>query len=211
MHAANRLAISLLVIGVLAAAANLFAPSERVAGIDLGATGSVVFVLTLIAAVALFARRGRRIFPEDMSLTESRAWVALVFLALMLVMFVREILLLSEHAFVPVRISEALSYRFIFRYVLLVGAWAIISGQMGRGADIETDERDLQMRHRADRAGDWALTLLVIFGIVALISYPPALLAWWLEPIVLANVLIGLLIAKALVEHAALVYQYRRA
>jgi hypothetical protein len=34
-------------------------------------------------------------------------------------------------------------------------------------------------------------------------------LTWWLSPIVLANVLIGLLIAKTLVEHLALTLQYR--
>ena len=74
---------------------------------------------------------------------------------------------------------------------------------------MEADERDLRLRHRADRAGDWALTLIVINGIIVLASVPRELLSWWLAPIVLANVLIGLLIAKSLVEHVVLTLSYR--
>jgi hypothetical protein len=74
---------------------------------------------------------------------------------------------------------------------------------------IEADERDLRVRHRADRVGDWAFTLIVIAGIAVLASIPASSLEWWLAPIVLANVLVGLLIVKSFVEHVALAYTYR--
>ena len=67
----------------------------------------------------------------------------------------------------------------------------------------------LRLRHRADRAGDWAFTLIVITGICVLALIQAPLHAWWLSPMVLANLLIGLLIAKSLVEHVALAFAYR--
>ncbi len=94
--------------------------------------------------------------------------------------------------------------------MLLAIAWGVLAHLIGRrDGGIETDERDLQLRHRADRAGDWAFTLIVIGGIVVLASVPRELLGWWLAPIVLANVLIGLLITKSLVEHVVLAFSYR--
>lgn len=211
MLTANRLALGLLLIGCIGGGITLFAPAERWGVVDVGATGGAVFVLSLVAAVALFAARGDQIFPERMSVAERRAWVGLVFLALILATFAREMLALAGHAVVPESTNDLFAPRYLQRYVLLSLAWGLLAHLVGRGGGIETDERDLQMRHRADRAGDWALTLIVISGIFVLATYPRAVLAWWLAPIVLANVFIGLLIAKSLVEHLVLAYQYRRA
>ena len=79
------------------------------------------------------------------------------------------------------------------------------------------------MRRSADRAGDWALTLVVIASVLLLVFVPaerlawwlsllvfvPAeRLAWWLSPLIAATALIGLLIGRSFVEHAFLVAQY---
>lgn len=211
MWSTQRLGLALLVFGLAAAAAALFGPVETWGGLDLGSLGASLFVLTLGALVWLFAARGDEVFPEQASIMERRSWVGLGFLGLMLVTLFRELLVLAGHGVVPDAINDLLAHRFIQRFVVLGIAWALISHLIGRHeSGVEADERDLRMRHRADRAGDWALTLIVIGGIVVLASVPAAHLAWWLAPIVLANVLIGLLIAKSLVEHVVLAYSYRQ-
>jgi len=205
-----RLAWILTAAGLLAGGLALFGPSERWGGVDLGAIGANAFVLCLLAAIWLFSRKSQEIFPDHMSLTERRAWVGLVFLVIILATFTGEMLGLSRHAVVPESIHDLFTQRFIQRYVLLIIAWAVVSHLIGRRAGgIEVDERDLQLRHRAGRAADWALTLIVIGGIVVLASVPRQQMSWWLAPIVLANLLIGLLIAKSLVEHVALAIAYR--
>lgn len=140
----------------------------------------------------------------------SRACIGLVFITLALALFVREIVLLSSRAEAPVNLRNLFTRPFPQQMMFVLLSWSLSSRLIRRAArGIEADERDLRMRHQADRAGDWALTLIVIAGIVVLASAPRELLGWWLAPVVLANVLVGLLITKSLVEHAALVIAYR--
>jgi hypothetical protein len=73
---------------------------------------------------------------------------------------------------------------------------------------IQSDERDLRLRRDADRTGDWALTILIAWCVGFLIAQPAERLAWWLAPMIAANVLVGILIVKALVEHLYLVARY---
>jgi hypothetical protein len=95
---------------------------------------------------------------------------------------------------------------------MLFIAWGVISGALAVGAGpVESDERDLRLRHAADRAGDWALISIVIGCIVLLVRLPGERLEWWLEPLVLANILIFVLVVKSLIEQAALVALYARA
>lgn len=209
-HSAKKIGWVLLAIGALSAAAALFGSAERLAGVDLGATGAAVFMFTLGGAIWLFAARGSEVFPEETSVAERRVWVGLVFLVVILAVFARELQMLAGHARIPEGITDFFGRRFIERYVMLGIAWAVLSHLIGRGErGIEADERDLRLRHRADRAGDWALSLTVVNAIAVLALVPTQLLSWWLTPVVLANVLIGLLIAKSLVEHLALAYSYR--
>lgn len=200
----------LLGIGVLAAIAALFGPAGPWGGVDIGATGGAVFMFTLGGAIWLFASAGEQVFPEHMSIAERRAWVGLVFLSIVLAAFAREMWVLSGRADIPEHIDDLFARRFIERYLLIAIVWGVITHLIGRRVGgLEADERDLRLRHRADRAGDWALTLIVIAGIAMLASVPRALLSWWLAPIVLANVLAGMLIAKSLVEHVVLAHAYR--
>jgi hypothetical protein len=136
----------------------------------------------------------------------------LVFIAIVLFSFTRHLWALSLGGDVPQSIDALLSHRFIQRLIVLIVVWSVLSHLLGRNSgDVEADERDLRMQGRADRAGDWVLTLIVIACVCVLALVPAAKLAWWLSPIVLANVLIGMLIAKMLAEYLALTLQYRSA
>lgn len=205
----RRFAWILVWLGGLSALAAMFGPDLD--AVDVGAIGTNVFMLTLMATIGLLAARGTDVFPDYMSIAERRAWVGLVFVAVILASFVRHVWALMGSV-VPEHIHGLLGQQFIHRLFVLIIAWAVISHLIGRGAGALTaDERDLRMRHGADRAGDWALTLIVIAGISVLASVPASSLAWWLAPMVLANLLVGLLIAKALVEHVALAFAYAAA
>jgi hypothetical protein len=201
-----------IVVGVsaIAALAALFGPAEPWAGVDVGATGVSLFVGALGAMIWLFATRGDTVFPDDMSVAERRAWIGLFFVGAVLLSFSRHLWTLWAHEIVPAGPAEFLGYKFVHRLIVLIVVWAVISHLIGRAAGgIETDERDLRVRHRADRVGDWAFTLIVIACVTVLASVPASFLGWWLAPIVLANVLVGLLIVKSFVEHVALAYTYR--
>lgn len=134
-----------------------------------------------------------------------------MFVAVIFANYAQGLLALHSDGATPDGLHDMFGLRFIPRLIVLVIAWSVCSHLVGREGGIEEDERDLRLRHRADRAADWALTLIVIGGVVVLAWTPHESLAWWLGPIVLANVLIGLLIAKSLVEHLVLAISYRRA
>jgi len=210
MWSVRRQAWVIAVVGGVGALAAILGPSDRWGGVDLGATGAALCVLALVAFIALCATRGDQVFPEHMSVAERRAWVGLAFITLILAKFMRQLWVLSGSAVVPEYIHGLFAHQFVQSLFTLIIGWAVISHLIGRAAGgLEADERDLRLRHRADRAGDWAFTLIVIAGICVLASVPAPMLAWWLSPIVLANLLIGLLIAKSLVEHVALALAYR--
>jgi hypothetical protein len=210
MGSAQRQAWVFTGVALVGTLATFFGPSERWGGVDIGATGPTLFLAGTGALIWLFSARGDRVFPEHMSLVERRAWAGLGFIAVIFVSFVRQIWVLSLHAVEPKYLYGLFAHQFIHQLVVLIIVWSVISHVIGRGmGGVEADERDMRLRHGADRVGDWAFTLIVIAGIVVLAFVPAPLLAWWLSPIVLANLLIGLLIAKSLVEHVALALAYR--
>jgi hypothetical protein len=201
--------IGLALIGFLA---SLFGPAERWLGVDIGATGASLQHLALMGSVLVIALRPRQVFPEDWSLAESRAWVGLLFTSMILVGFGKFLRVMAQLEVVPRKLWEVPGHHFIYLVVALFIAWSLTSGLLGRGAGpIDQDERDVRLRNQADRAGDWTLTLLVIGCVSLLINVPATTLAWWLEPMILANVLLGVLIVKALAEYIALVTSYRLA
>jgi hypothetical protein len=210
MRTSRRLQCLLLLLGGATAIAAAFGPATPWNGVDIGATGATLFMAVLAAAIWFFAAKGDTMFPDDMSVAERRAWVGLVFVGIVLMTFARHLWLLWEHEIVPVSHQQFFGRHFVQRLVVLIVVWSVISHLIGRAAGgIEADERDFRLRHRADRVGSWAFTLIVIACISVLASVPAALLDWWLAPVVLANVLIGLLIVKSFVEHVALTFTYR--
>jgi hypothetical protein len=210
MGSAQRQAWLFVTVAITGALATFFGPSERWGGIDIGATGPVLFLLGAGALIWLFSAQAGRVFPEHMSLAERRAWVGLVFIAVIVVSFARQLWVLSLHSTQPEYLYGLFAHQFIHQLLVLIIVWTVISHVIGRGMDgVEADERDLRLQHRADRVGDLAFTLIVIAGILVLAFVPERRLAWWLSPVVLANLLIGLLITKSLVDHVALALAYR--
>ena len=79
----------------------------------------------------------------------------------------------------------------------------------GNRETVGLDERDLRIQHAADRAGSGLMALLIV-ALIAALATQPELLAPWLRPLIVANALIGLLIAKTLTENVYTVVRYRR-
>jgi len=205
-----RLAWGLLVLALVGAVVWLFGPHERVWGVDLGATGTAVFGFTLWTGAWLFSRYPDAIFPAEWSIAERRAWAGLLFLALILVNFLGFLVTLANLDLPPVSIAELPSRHFMWNLFVLMIAWAVVAKALrGPQTDlVELDERDLRMQRSADRGGDWVLTFVVV-AVALLLAYVPAtLLAWWLSPLIAAQALIGLLIARAFVKNACLVACY---
>lgn len=210
MPLSRRHALILLLIGSLSAFAALFAPGGRWLGVDPGSVGASLFVLTAIAAIGLFATRGEGVFPDDMSVAERRAWLGLFFLALFLAGVASQLGAMSVYRITSDRLDLLIASRVVHQWTVLSVIWAVLSHLVGRSAGgVEADERDLLLRHRADRAGHIALVMMVIAGVCLLASLRRTWLDRWLEPIVLANLLIGLLMAKVFVENLVLTYAYR--
>jgi hypothetical protein len=177
--------------------------------VDVGATGASLFVLSLIAALVLFALRSGEVFPEDASVAERRAWVGALFIGFVLLDYLRFMWMVWQLPEPPSTPIAILAAHFLRRLVVLISVWAVISHLIGRPAGVvQTDERDLRLQNVSARAGDLVLTLIIVGCVCLLALLPAALLEWWLSPLVLANVLIGLLIARALVEHVVLTFAY---
>jgi hypothetical protein len=202
----------LIALALVACVANLFGPAERWWGVDIGATGAAVFYLCVLALLVLLALKGSEVFPDTWSLAERRAWVGMGFTALIFVATGKFLWFFSHLEVVPTRLYEVPA-RNLVNFIIVMGiAWGIAARVLGRGAGpVEHDERDLRLRFQADRAGDWALSLTVVASVVLLATAAASSLAWWLQPLVLANVLLAVLIAKLFIEHAALVALYARA
>jgi hypothetical protein len=209
MWTARRQAAVLLGVGAVTGLLALFGPAERWGGVDLGATGAALFFLTLLAAIALFALRADQVFPEDFSVAERRAWIGILFVVLVLLSFLRFMWALSHEPAPAQTLDDLYAKHFLQHLFSLIVAWKVLSHLIGRPSGaVQLDERDLRLEHSAVRAGDVALTAIIIAGVCALAFVPAPSLAWWLAPIVLANLLIGLLIARALVEHVVLTCAY---
>lgn len=203
---------ALIAVALVACMANLFGPAERWLGVDIGATGASVFYLGLVGLLVMLALKASEIFPETWSLAERRAWVGMAFTALIVVATGKFLWFFSHLEIVPTRLYEVPALNLVSFIIVMGIAWGIAAGVSGRGAGpVEHDERDLRLRFQADRAGDLALSLAVVASVVLLATAAASSLAWWLQPLVLANVLLAVLIAKLFIEHAALVVLYARA
>jgi hypothetical protein len=74
---------------------------------------------------------------------------------------------------------------------------------------VELDERDLRIQRAASRAGSGIMSVAII-GLISALAIQPELLSPWLRPLIVANVLVGLLIANTLTENVYTVIRYRR-
>jgi hypothetical protein len=208
--AISRLAWGVLALALTGALASLFAPDQNVWGLNLGSLGATVFGFTLWVGAWLFARYPERIFAAAWSIAERRAWTAVVFVLLIFIAYLRFMWSVAGMPEVPATFGDLPSQHFIANLVVLFIAWAVVSSAIrGKEPDvIEADERDRRLRSSADHIGDWALTILICWCAGLLAFQPAERLTWWLAPLIAANVLIGILIVKTLIEHAYLVGRY---
>lgn len=210
MAAISRLAWGVLLLALLAACTNLFAPDVEAWGLNVGSLGATVFGFTLWGGAWLFAAYPDRIFSPDWSIAERRAWAGLVFIFLIFLAYLRFMWHLASLSEPPADFRELPADHFVWNLTVLFIAWAVVSSTV-RGKDkdvIESDERDLRLRHSADRVGDWAFTIVIICCVGLLVGQPAERLTPFLAPLIAANVLIGILIAKSMAEHVYLVARY---
>lgn len=200
--------LGLALVGALGS--SFFGPQERWWGLHISSLGATIFGFALWLGAGLFAAYPERILPPAWSIAERRAWAGLFFVLLIFFAYLRFMGTLAGLREVPDTIGELPGDHFVWNLGVLLIAWAVVSSTLrGRGTDvIESDERDLRLRRAADRVGDWVMTILIASCIGLLVAQPPARLAWWLTPMIAANALVGLLIAKTLAEHVYLVSRY---
>jgi hypothetical protein len=212
MWTAGRFWQVLVTVAAIAAFAVLFAPADRWGGVDMGATGAAVFYLSLAGVIAWLSLKPHEVFPEDWSLAERRGWLATFASTLIVLTFAKYLWVLAQMDPVPYQVAELPARRLIGFIIVLAIAWGVCSRLLARGAGVVAeDERDLRIRIAADRAGDLALSLAAVGAVILLASVPAPQLGWWLHPLVLANVLIAVLIARTLIENLSLITLYARA
>lgn len=208
--AISRLAWVLLVLAITGALASALGSGWDLWGLNAGSLGGTVFGFTLWIGALLFARYPDRIFSADWSIAERRAWIAVVFVFLILVSYLRFMATLAALPEAPDELGELPADYFVWNLGVLFVAWGVVSATVrGKGSEVvEEDERDLRLRRAADRVGDWTLTILICWCVGLLVGQPGERLTWWLAPLIAANVLLGILITKSFIEHAYLVSRY---
>jgi hypothetical protein len=202
--------VALVLWGLLGA---LFAPDGRWQGlVDIGAVGAAIYALGLAALVWRVALLSERVCPANWSIAERRGWSALFFGVLILLSFTHFLWSEARSSMPPMALHEFMFRRFGWNLGVLGVSASVVHRLLGaRGADIpELDERDLRIRHAADRAGNGLLTAIVILCVGLLVALPYDSLAWWLAPLIAAHVLIGVLICKSLAENVWIVAAYAR-
>jgi len=200
----------LLAVAALGAAGMFLGPDGWF-GIDIGPVASAVLYGVLWLFVIHLARSPGEVFPETWSQAEKQAWVAVVFMALVSFHVANLLLALPELGAEADRLRNSATRPFWINLGMLIFGWIVI-GSMVRKQDadaVQLDERDLRIAHRAARYADGTLALLIVWLVVVLVTLPEQSRTW-LRPLIVANVLIALLIARTLAESIYTVWRYRR-
>jgi uncharacterized membrane protein YhdT len=200
----------LLAVAALGAA-GMFLGGVDWLGIDLGPIGATVLYVAMWLFVAHMAVYAGQAFPETWSPAEKQAWVGLVFVALVSFNVLNLLEALPDIGPAADQIYNQATKRLWINLGLLMVGWivmaSVLSSQDGDG--VQQDERDLRIAHKAARAATGAMTLLIIAIVVALVVLPEQSRTW-LRPLIAANVLIALLVARTLIENIYTVLCYRR-
>ena len=191
-------------------AAGMFLGGDGVLGIDLGPIGAASLYAALWVLVLLLAKHTGEVFPESWAPAEKQAWVALVFVALVSVHMLNLLAALPDLGIDADRLRNSATRPSWTNVGMLIFGWIVVSAMLRKqdAGDVEHDERDLRIAHSATRFADGAMTLLVIWLVVTLVALPEYSRTW-LRPLIAANVLIALLIARALVANMYTVLRYR--
>lgn len=205
----NRILVAFTVLCLLA---SLLAPGGGWQGVDVGAIGQVLYTFGLAILAWQAGWNPDSVFPLESSVAERRGWIAVFLGALVLISFLHFLWHVAQLEVVPESPRGFMSRQLGWNLSVLLIAWIVVSRALGtreQGA-VGLDERDLRIRHAATRFGDLALTVTVAAGVVVLASTPAERLEWWLMPLIAAQLLIGVLVAKALAENLWLVASYAR-
>jgi hypothetical protein len=201
---------ALLVAAALGATAMFLGP-DGLHGIDLGLLGSAVFYASVWLFAMHMAKFSAEVFPDEWSQLEKQAWVGTVFVALILLHIATLLVALPDLGLEADRLRNPATRPLWIKLGMLFFAWIVIGSTIRRqnSGPVPLDERDLRIAHAAARIADRSLALLVIWLVVILVALPDQS-RMWLRPLIAANVLIALLIARTLVENMCTVWRYRR-
>ena len=199
--------LALAALGV----AGMFLGGEGWLGIDLGPVGASVLYAALWVFVIHLARYAGQVFPEAWSPAEKQAWVALVFVALVSFNMSNLLAALPGLGAAADELRNSATRPLWTNLGILMVGWIVVAGMLRKqdAGGVERDERDLRIAHKAARIADGVMTLFIICLVVVLIALPEQSRTW-LRPLVAANVLIALLIARTLVENVYTALRYRR-
>ena len=121
MASVSKLGWVLLCVAVIGATSSLFGPHGPQWGVDIGATGTVLFVSALWSGAWLLAKNPDRIFSSAWPIAERRAWVGLLFVLLIFLSYLRFMWALSLHD-APQSLSELPARHFIWNVIVLLSA-----------------------------------------------------------------------------------------
>jgi hypothetical protein len=192
-------------------AAGLFLGGDAWLGIDFGPVGAAMLYAGLWIFVIQLAKHSGEVFPEEWSLAERQSWVALVFVTLIGFHMINLLAALPDLGAEADRMRNSATRPLWTNVGMLIFGWIVVASMLRRQDvnGVELDERDLRIAHGASRFADGTLTLLIIWCVVVLVALPEYSRTW-LRPMIAANLLIALLIARALVENTYTVVRYRR-
>jgi uncharacterized membrane protein len=201
---------ALLALAALGAA-GMFLGGEGWLGIDFGPVGATVLYGGLWVIVFYLARYAGQVFPEEWSPAEKQAWVALVFVALVSFNMINLLAALPALGAAADQLRNSATRPLWTNLGILMAGWIVIAGIIRKQDDggVERDERDLRIAHQAARIADGVMTFFIICLVVVLVALPEQSRTW-LRPLIVANALIALLIARTLVENVYTVLRYRR-
>jgi hypothetical protein len=192
-------------------AAGMFLGPDGWLGIDVGPVGSAVLYAALWLFVIHLSRHSDAVFPADAPLAERQAWVATGFVGLIALHYLNFLFALTSLGAEVDQISNSASRPFGVNLGMLIFGWIVVAGVVrSQNPDpVELDERDLRIQHAAGRAASGLMVMLML-GLVALLAIAPQVFEAWTRPLIVANLLIGLLIAKTLTENVFAVVRYWR-
>ena len=201
---------ALLVMAALGTAGMVLGGGDWL-GIDFGSAGGALLYAALWVFVIQLARHAHDVFPETWSLAEKQAWVALVFLVLFSFHMLKLLDALPDLGPEADRMSNSATRPLSANVGMLTVAWIVVSSMLRKqdAGNVGRDERDLRIAHSASRFADGTTSALILSLVVTLIALPEHSRTW-LRPLIAANVLIALLIARALVENVYTVLRYHR-
>jgi hypothetical protein len=192
-------------------AAGMFLGPDGWLGIDVGHVGSAVLYAALWLFVVQLSRHSEAVFPVDAPLAERQSWVATGFVGVIALHYLNFLFELASLGAEVDQISNSASRPFGINLGMLVFGWIVVAGVVrSQNPDpVELDERDLRIQHAAGRVANGLMAMLML-GVVVALAIAPQIFEAWMRPLIVANLLVGLLIAKTLTENVYTVVRYWR-